>query len=66
MACNGLLDAARAIQTGGIVAAVVGGVALGTGAVLVATAPPAAAKSAGPVAWSLILHPTGASVVGRF
>ncbi len=65
-ACNAQRDAARALQTGGILAAAVGGVALGTGAVLLGTAPRTSEKQAGPVAWALALQPTGASLAGRF
>jgi hypothetical protein len=64
--CNALRDAARGAQTGAIVAAVTGGVLTGAGAVLVATAPRAAARQAGGVPLTLFLEPTGASLAGRF
>jgi hypothetical protein len=61
--CNALRDAARGMQTGGIVAAVVGGVALGTGAAVFATAPREGKPLAGA---AVVVHPTGAFLVGQF
>jgi hypothetical protein len=70
--CNSQRDAARGLQTGGIAVAVAGGVALGVGAVLFATAPRSADRPAtlggAPQSPSvaLIVNAGGAWVSGRF
>lgn len=66
--CNARLADARELQTGAIVAAVVGGVVLGTGVVLFATAPSTKPVKSGPAwpAFSLIARPAGVSLAARF
>jgi hypothetical protein len=66
--CNALLADARELQTGAIVAAVVGGVVIGTGVVLFATAPSAKPVKSGAAwpAFSLIARPAGVSLAARF
>jgi hypothetical protein len=65
--CNAQRGSARQMQTGTIIAAVAGGVALAGGVVLYATAPRAEAKKAATTAGlSIAAHPTGVSIAGRF
>jgi hypothetical protein len=62
-ACNALRDSARSIQTGGIVSAVVGGVAVAAGITVVMTAPRQERRAA---SIAFVIDPAGASVAGRF
>jgi hypothetical protein len=67
-ACNTLRADARGLQTGAIVAAVAGGVVLGTGIVLFVTSPNAKPQKSG-AAWpalSLIARPAGVLLAARF
>jgi hypothetical protein len=67
-ACNSQRDAARGFQTGGIAAAVVGGLVAAAGVVIVATAPRAGAATKGIAAprWSLHAGPVGVTVLARY